>query len=130
MKKIYLIILFTLSFSIYSQEFNGIYCVTKIILSDDGDSILFIKNKEITGIIVMDNDELKIDSLFTKVLIGKDYYFNLKIDKKKYRGKNDGYAIISLSGKIKRIWDVKKDGVMPYIFTANNLKGLYVRKED
>ncbi|TPG37737.1 MULTISPECIES: hypothetical protein [Flavobacterium] len=129
MKNIFLIFLFTLSFSSYCQDFSGVYSVTKIITSDDGDKILFIKNDKIKGIIVMDNDDLKVNSSFTKIKKGKDYYFNLEVDAKKYRGQNDGYAIISSSGKIKRIWDVKKDGAMPFIFTAKNLKGLYVKNK-
>lgn len=67
MKNIFLIFLFTLSFCSYSQDYNGVYSVTKIITSDDGDKILFIKNDKIKGIIVMDNDNLKVNSSFTKI---------------------------------------------------------------
>jgi YHS domain-containing protein len=129
MKNILIIILFTFSIFSYSQDFNGIYSVTKILTSDDGEKILFITNDKIKGIIIMDNDDLKVNSSFKKIKKGKDYYFTLEVDEKKYRGENDGYAIISSSGKIKRIWDVKKDGAMPYIFTAKNVKGLYVENK-
>ena len=117
------------SYSSHRQDFNSLYCVTKIITTKQGDRILFIENDTINGIIMMDNDDLKVDSSFLKVKINKCYYFELEVDLQKYRGEgNDGGIVISSKNKFKKIWDVKKNGPVPYIFSAKNLKGLYVKQ--
>ena len=128
MKNLIIILFLIFSYSSYSQDLNGIYFVTKIITTEQGDKILFIKNDTINGIIMMDNDDLKVDSSFLKVKINKCYYFELEADLQKYRGEgNDGGIVISSKNKFKKIWDVKKNGPVPYIFSAKNLKGLYVK---
>jgi len=128
MIRVYLIlIVFVANFG-FAQNYDGTYKVNKIITSDDGDKIFIITNDSIKGIVIMDNDSLKIDTTFVKIKKNKCYNFNLSLDKKKYRGEDDGYAIISSKGKIKRIWNVKKDGKMPLIFTADNVIGLYIKE--
>lgn len=126
-----IILLFILSASnlFAQQEVKDEYKVYKIETTEDGDYILFIKNEKDIGLVVMDNDSLNIDKSFKKIKLNKKYYFVLEKDDKVFRGEPaGGYMIISNSGNTKKIWDVQKDGEMPSIYTARNVKGIHIKE--
>jgi hypothetical protein len=110
-----------------AQQISGDYTVYKITKTEDGDYILFIKNDVETGLVVMDNDSLVVDKNYKNISEGKKYFFLLEKDEKKFNGEQpSGYMIILNSGQTQKIWDVKKDGEMPSIYTAKNVKGLFI----
>lgn len=130
MKTFMLIFLFMFASACSAQQVNGHFTVYKIITTEDGDSVLFIKNSMINGIVVMDNDSLTVDDTFKKIKLQSKYTFILDRDEKNFRGEPiGGYMIISNSGNTQKIWDVKKDGPMPMIFSARNLHGLYIKED-
>lgn len=130
MKTFFLFLIFSLSDFCSQQEIKGTYEVYKITITEDGDHFLFIKNEKDTGLVVMDNDSLKVDNTFKKIKTNKKYVFILEKERKRiYRGEQpSGYMIILNSGQIKKIWDISKDGEMPSIYTAKNIKGLYIKE--
>lgn len=124
-----LIIFFLLSAILFAQSKSDFYRVSKITKTVDGNYILFIKNDVETGLVVMDNDELVIDKTFKNISEGKEYSFLLEKDEKSFNGEQpSGYMIILNSGKTQKVWDVKKDGAMPQIYTAKNVKGLFINE--
>lgn len=116
-----------ISITCSAQQVAGTYTVYKITKTEDSDYILFIKNDIETGLVVMDNDTLLVNDKFKNISEGKKYFFLLEKDEKSFNGQQpSGYMIILNSGKTQKIWDVKKDGVMPQIYTAKNVKGLQI----
>lgn len=125
---VFLFIIFS-SIAFSAQQISGDYTVYKITKTEDGDYILFIKNDVETGLVVMDNDTLVVDKNYKNISEGKKYFFLLEKDEKKFNGEQpSGYMIILNSGQTQKIWDVKKDGVMPQIYTAKNVKGLSINE--
>lgn len=117
------------SIAISAQTVSGIYKVCKITKTEDGDYVLVIKNDVETGLVVMDNDALIIDKTFKNITEGKEYFFLLERDEKSFNGEQpSGYMIILNSGKTQKVWDVKRDGAMPRIYTAKNVKGLSINE--
>lgn len=117
------------SVAVSAQQVSGIYSVSKITKTEDGDYILIIKNDSEVGLVVMDNDALVVDKNFKKICEGKQYLFLLEKDAKSFNGEQpSGYMIILNSGKTQKVWDVKKDGAMPQIYNAKNLKGLSINE--
>ena len=116
-------------FSVCSAQGQDIYEVYKITVTEDGDHILFIKNEKDTGLVVMDNDSLKIDNTFKEIKPNGKYLFVLEKDEKSFRGQQpNGYMVILNSGKTQKIWDVAKDGDMPSIYTAKNVNGKFIKE--
>jgi hypothetical protein len=129
MKTILLILLLNISNFCTQQEIKDTYEVYKITVTEDGDHILFIKNEKDTGLVVMDNDSLKVDSTFKEIKPNRKYLFVLEKDEKSFRGQQpNGYMIILDSGKTQKIWDVAKDGDMPSIYTAKNVSGKFIKE--
>lgn len=129
MKTVLLILLFNISNFCTQHEIKDTYEVYKITVTEDGDHIFFIKNAKDTGLIVMDNDSLKIDSSFKEIKPNGKYLFVLEKDEKSYRGQQPkGYMVILNSGKTQKIWDVTKDGDMPSIYTAKNVNGKFIKE--
>ena len=64
MRTILLILLLMTMASCSAQKVDGNFTVYKIVTTEDGDSVLFIKNTMMNGIVVMDNDSLKVDMTF------------------------------------------------------------------
>lgn len=125
---VFLFIIFS-SIAFSAQQISGDYTVYKITKTEDGDYILFIKNGVEAGLVVMDNDSLVVDKNYKNISEGKKYFFLLEKDEKKFNGEQpSGYMIILNSGQTQKIWDVKKDGVMPQIYTAKNVKGLSINE--
>jgi len=123
--------LFTLTFFCFctQQEIKDTYKVYKMIITEDGDHIFYIKNEKDVGLIVMDNDSLIIDDSFKKIKTNQEYIFQLEKDKKSFSGQQpSGYMIILNSGKTQKVWDVVKDGEMPSIYTAKNINGGYIKE--
>lgn len=130
MRTIFLILLLITISGCSAQQVDGRFTVYKIVTTEDGDSVLFIKNTMTSGIVVMDNDSLKVDKTFKKIELEGKYRFVLDQDEKKFSGQPaGGYMIISNSGNTQKIWDVKKDGPMPLIFNAKNVQGLYIKED-
>ncbi|AWH84212.1 hypothetical protein HYN59_03380 [Flavobacterium album] len=107
-----------------SGEIRDLYTVIKI-YETEAEPIFLIKNERNTGLIVSTNDTLEVDASFSKITIGTKYLFIL--NERKFRGETSGYMIIDESGKTEKRWDVKKDGEMPSIYKAKNVKGLYIK---
>lgn len=126
MKFLLLIFAFLLTNFQFNQDISNIYEVYKIIDIDKDDFIFFIRNEQDMALIVRDNNSLVIDSSFQKIEIGKKYLFVLT--ERKFRGREtSGYAIIDSLGKNHKIWDVSKDGKMPDICIAKNVKSCYIQ---
>jgi len=120
------LLLYIFTAASYGQD---IYTVYKITVTEDGDHILFIKNEKDTGLVVMDNDSLKVDNTFKEIKTNRKYLFVLEKDEKSFRGQQpSGYMIILNSGKTQKIWDTAKDGDMPSIYTAKNVKGKFIKE--
>jgi hypothetical protein len=123
MRSLCIILLFVSSGFLADQEVKDVYKVVDI---ENDDHIYFIRNDNGTGMVVSDNDSLKVDASFTKIEVNKKYFFVL--NERKFRGKaSSGYMILDSSGKNHKIWDVERDGEMPKIYTAKNIKGSYIQ---
>lgn len=129
MKALYLFLFLSIFNFCAQQEIRDTYDVYKIMVTEDGDHILFIKNEKDTGLVVMDNDSLKVDDTFKEIKANRKYLFVLEKDEKSFRGQQpSGYMIILNSGKTQKIWDVARDGNMPSIYTAKNLNGNFIKE--
>ncbi|SHM42759.1 hypothetical protein [Flavobacterium chilense] len=107
-----------------TQNYSGQYKVVKI---DAG--AIFIEHNNYKAIIVYGNDSLVINKSYRKIKVGKKYYFNLPQKMEDKTRLNSGFIMLDSINGNKKIWDVKKDGPLPDIFFARNVKGLYVKED-
>lgn len=107
-----------------NEEVRDTYTVIKI-YETDAEPLYLIQNEKNTGLIVGTNDSLDIDDSFRKIESGKKYFF--VIEERKFRGETSGYIILDNNRIEQKIWDVKKDGEMPSIYIAKNVKGRYIQ---
>ncbi|MET0944221.1 MAG: hypothetical protein ABWY22_02315 [Flavobacterium sp.] len=107
-----------------TQNYSGQYKVVKI---DAG--AIFIERDNYKAIIVHGNDSLVIDKSYRKIKVGKKYYFNLPQKVEDKTRLNSGFVMLDSINGNKKIWDIKKDGPLPDIFYAKNVKGLFIKKD-